>query len=395
MAKRMILIALAIMLVFACVGCRMVTVNEERDGERVVATVNGVDITKAEVASQLKLYLSYMGLEPGSAEYEQYYASMIEEYMEASIIMELCLQKCEEYGIEAITAEQQQTIEEELQATADFAESLAETNVLEDDYDTKEQYEAAREAYIKNYLDETGYNSGSQKETLERAAVTDNLIAYLVKDYDPSEEEIKAYYEQELADQQQVIDEQLSSFVNFESDVLLYTPEGINYIKYVFVELDEEAQDEITAATSDEVDAVREEKLKTIEATAKEALEAAKEDFDAAIKEYSPEGDSIHAEGAMKNGLRIYKGTTNYPTEVADAAEALENAGDISDLIATNKGYYIVQLVSEVEAGVAAFEDVKDELKEMMIEEEKDSVFTVKTGEWLDEAEIKYYRNRF
>ena len=394
MAKKMILIVLAMMLIFASVGCSMVTVNEERDGQRVVATVNGVDITKAEVASQLTLYLSYMGLEPGSDTYEQYYDSMVEDYLEATIIMELCRQKCEEFGIEPITAEQQAEIEADLQSTKDFAESLADTNILEEDYDTTAQYEAAKEAYIQRYLDEAGYSNGSQRETLERGIITDNLIAYLVRDYDPSETEIKAFYDRELADQKTVIDSQLSSFTNFETDsVPLYTPEGINYIKYVYVALDDEAIAKIDEAESDEEDAVREEELKAIKATADEALEAAKEDFMAAVEKYNPEGDSMMTETAKEEGLRIYEGST-FEAPLAEAANELKNAGDISGLIETDSGYYILQLVSKVTPGEAKFEDVKDELKELMIEQEKDSVFTVSTGEWLEEATIKYYKDR-
>lgn len=98
---------------------------------------------------------------------------------------------------------------------------------------------------------------------------------------------------------------------------------------------------------------------------------------------------------ALEEGLRIYSGSSDFEGEVASAAAELKNVGDISDLIATDKGYYIIQIVSKVESGEAKFEDVKDKLKERMISEKEESVFTTSTGEWLDEATIKYYKNRF
>jgi len=395
MAKRIILIALAVVMTVVFAGCSMVTVNEERDGQRVVAKVNGEEILKNEVTGQLKLYLSNMGVTEDFADYPTYYEMYLDGVLESAVILELCKQECEANGIEPITAEQQAGIEEDVQSMVELAETLAENNILREDYASDEKHQAALEAMKQDYLDMYGCTDGTYKQMLENEAITDNVIDFLMKDYNPTEDDIKAYYDQQLADQQQVIGEQLSSFTTFENEgLLLYMPEGVRYIKYILVELDEEAKTAISDAEVDDQDAVRDEKLAEIKETAEAALAAAKEDFNAAIEEYCAEDEAMHGETALEEGLRIFKGSADYEGEVIEAAEELKEAGDMSGLIATDVGYYIIQMVREEEAGAVPFEDIKDTVLEYMTAEKEENIFLTTTGEWMDEAEIKYYKDR-
>lgn len=395
MAKRIMLIVLAVIMTIVFAGCSMVTVNEERDGQRVVAKVNGEEILKNEVTGQIKLYLSNMGIMEDNADYVAYYDMYLEGVLESAVILELSKQVCEENGIELITAEQQAQIEEDVETMVNLAETLAGNNVLEEDYASDEKYQAALEAKKQEFLDMYGCNDGTYKQMLENEAITENVIAYLMKDYNPTEDDIKAYYDQQLADQKSVIDEQLSSFTTFENEgLLLYMPEGVRYIKYVLVEFGEDAVAALAEAESEEKDAVREEQLKTIKETADEALAAAKEDIDAAIEKYCAEGEPMHGETALEVGLRIFKGSTDYPTEVVEAAEELSAVGEMSDLIATDEGYYIIQMVGEEEAGEVAYEEIKDTVLEHMTSEKEENIFLTTSGEWMDEAEIKYYMDR-
>ena len=129
-------------------------------------------------------------------------------------------------------------------------------------------------------------------------------------------------------------------------------------------------------------------------ATAEAALAAAKEDINAAIEEYCAEGDPMRGETALEEGLRIFVGSVDYPNEVIEAAEELKAVGDMSGLIATDEGYYIIQMVGAEEAGEVPYEEIKDTVLEFMISEKEENIFLTTSGEWKDEAEIKYYMDR-
>ncbi len=71
----------------------------------------------------------------------------------------------------------------------------------------------------------------------------------------------------------------------------------------------------------------------------------------------------------------------------------LENIGDISEPTTSDFGYYIIQYASDMAAGDKPFEEVKDTLKEYMIEKNREDSYNVSLGNWLDEATIKRYEN--
>ena len=73
---------------------------------------------------------------------------------------------------------------------------------------------------------------------------------------------------------------------------------------------------------------------------------------------------------------------------------ALSEIGDISEPTASDYGYYIIEYTSEMEPGIIAYEEVKDDLYEYMIQKKFNETYNVNLGIWLDEAKIVRYTNK-
>ena len=117
------------------------------------------------------------------------------------------------------------------------------------------------------------------------------------------------------------------------------------------------------------------------EATAKEVLEKinAGEDFAELAKEYSTDGS------AENGGDLGFFGTGEMVEAFETAAFALE-VGEVSDIVETEHGYHIIKVTDKQEAADAVYEDHKEEIKEILIEEEMNANYST----WLEELKESY-----
>ena len=117
------------------------------------------------------------------------------------------------------------------------------------------------------------------------------------------------------------------------------------------------------------------------EATAKEVLEKvnAGEDFAELAKEYSTDGT------AENGGDLGFFGTGQMVEPFEKAAFALE-IGEVSDIVETEYGFHIIKVTDKQEAKEAVFADHKEEIKEILIEEEMNANYAT----WLEELKESY-----
>ena len=117
------------------------------------------------------------------------------------------------------------------------------------------------------------------------------------------------------------------------------------------------------------------------EATAKEVLEKvnAGEDFAELAKEYSTDGT------AENGGDLGFFGTGEMVEPFEKAAFALE-IGQVSDIVETEYGFHIIKVTDKQEAKEAVYEDHKEEIKEILIEEEMNANYST----WLEELKESY-----
>lgn len=186
--------------------------------------------------------------------------------------------------------------------------------------------------------------------------------AQILEGVAPTEDDIKASYEEMLASQESAFAEAPSQYFTQEmyysygySYMPLTVPEGFFYVRNILVE-DEE--------------------------TANKVLERinAGEDFEALLKEYNTDpGMESNLEGYI-----IGEGA-NYVTEFLEAALALENEGDVSAAVKTDYGYHIIKRLGNVPAGPIDFETIKDTFTSLATEDFIAKYYSDKIEEWKAE----------
>lgn len=135
-----------------------------------------------------------------------------------------------------------------------------------------------------------------------------------------------------------------------------------------------------TLSTVDQVEASH--ILVEDEATAKEVAKklADGEDFAALAKEYS-----MDAANAEKGGELGYFGRGEMAVEFEKVAFSTE-IDAISEPVKTEHGYHIIHVTDKEAAKEAVFEDSKEDIKKLLIEEQMQNGYV----DWLDEVKEKY-----
>ena len=73
---------------------------------------------------------------------------------------------------------------------------------------------------------------------------------------------------------------------------------------------------------------------------------------------------------------------------------ALENPGDISAPVASDYGYYIIKYQGDSVAQEVPLEEVKDKIREILIEEKSNEYYEEIYENWKRQAEIVEYKER-
>ena len=271
--------------------------------------------------------------------------------------------------------------------------------------------------YLESYLSASGFTgdelnaaveeqmaqAGYTEETLMDSAELNDVLNFLYErataDVTVTEDEVKAAFDEKVAKQKESyasVDAFVNDYVN-ESEIL-YTPENVRLMECIFVASvegeateDEATADEATAdeATADEATA---DEATVSEATAGEAAagEAADiaggADFEETMKAYTEDGST---EEQMLRGYPVAENSTTYGEAFMAGAMALEHVGDVSDVIVTDYGYFILRYAKDLESGEADFEARKETETEETLTNKKNDAYSAFIDTILDEADIQ------
>ena len=209
-----------------------------------------------------------------------------------------------------------------------------------------------------------------------------------------TEEEVKAAFDARVEAQKETFadaDAFTSAYLNGEE--IVYVPEGVRVMQCIFTALDaaapaeEEAEStpaEATAAEAAPVDPATLSGLARAEAVL--AKIRAGEDFLEMMETYNQDSATVEQ---LLIGYPVAEGSVQYGEEFKAAAMALENVGDISDVVTTEYGHFILRYASDLNAGAVDFEPLKEKETETALAAKKNEVFNAYMEAMVLEAGIQ------
>ena len=177
MIKKVLMAALAVLMVLSCASCKLMVTDEQKDLQQVVASVNGVEITKEDVMAVYHTYRYYYGLTDENELTDQYSSSrktLLDNVYTTLIEYELIQQYAGELTSVELTEEMKQSIEEEKQQTIASIESGA-ASVAEElaQKDPQMDQEAAKQKRIEERLLYRGISTGEFEKARAYEVVID------------------------------------------------------------------------------------------------------------------------------------------------------------------------------------------------------------------------------
>lgn len=404
-----------------------------------VARYDGGEVTADEVLGEFNtvygVYYNYsamLGYDLGAEEIEKLMSSAIEEHVRMEI------------AAAHFDAEYALTDEEIAAVNAEVEEKHAQ--LLEQTIAQQEGSEQEKQARAELALLKSGYDLESLRACAllwKKAARMEEILGESVAA--PTEEELRAAYAQKISDYQDALE---AGECSVEADmmnadaVVYWMPEGYRQVKHILLIPSQEARlacidaqyavtkakEQISSLEEELADAedydgeealerdaalIRQE-LQAAEAALQEKqadLDAAKqlcrddvkdrtdeiyarlaqgEDFDALMAEYG-EDPGMQSEPAASCGYYVAISSEKWEDNFRDGAMALSAPGDYSpEPVVGDSGVHIIYYLQDAPAGAAAYEDVRDALREDTLEDARSALCAETTAAWVEERNPSY-----
>jgi hypothetical protein len=435
--RKLRVVALVLACVILLAGCSLVRPDEERIAMQTVATVNGTQIYKYEVnedsvASSVQEILYYSGQSESDyspEQLEEMYSEQRNSILDTLVEEEVMLQKAAELGYVLteeekadlmVTAEEyfdrvldsfiSQIEAENAEAAGQDAAEEGDIEIITNDPDSEEETPpdpevvAEAEERLQEVLDENRMSLEIYHEYLCEQELIGQVKEYMRGLAEVTDEDVKTWYDQTLAIQQEEMDAMNGPFEDLVSlnKIYTYVPQRIVAVRDVLIAFDETLASQAKVIyDSDDMEAYNDfmsdllEKNSDSMTTAmniKARIEAGEEISDI-VDELSVDMENISEQSTPK-GLLIDPRTTSYSSDYVEVAQGLKNIGDIAEPFANYEGVHILQLVEVYEPGVVPFEELKDSIKTALRPGAEQDKYQELLEAWVEEADIKYFYNR-
>lgn len=311
-------------------------------------------------------------------------ASVAQETVQSKLSTAIVRHYAAENGYE-LTEEKKAELAAQVQTALDNTREYLESYLSASGYTGDELTQA-----VEDQLTQAGYSEESLMETAELNDVLNYLYEKATADIAVTEDEVKAAFDEKVATQKENYAD-LDTFINdyVNENEILYTPEGVRLMECIYIaKVDGEAtEDEATKA-----EATPEESTDIAElsgyakAKAVAASIAGGADFEEAMKAYNEDSST---EEQMLRGYPVAEGSQLYGEEFIAGALALENVGDVSDVITNDYGYFILRYAKDLETGEVDFESRKETETEEALTNKKNDAYTEYVNKVLDEADMQ------
>lgn len=379
--------------------------------------------------------MTELGFDPLDAEQ----AAEVEEYATSMMDVYKMMARVQSYPDVETVEEEQERLAAEAETAAEGAEAATPVATMTD---------AELDALLTEELAAMGYTYEYFVENQTATVQTDLLFDHVTADIAVSDEEVKAEFDSTVAEQKASYDETPTLYASNQN--AYYVPAGYRGVKNLLIKITDEADAKITelkntlstAETSLQSANAQMEELKGMDTaeydeetlnahneqiaafeaqaaaaqatidettpalaeaeeaafaeilpTAEEVLAKVKagEDFDALIETYGQD-TGMQSEPAKTEGYRICEGLTLYVPEFQDAAMALANVGDTSELVKTSYGYHILQYAADIASGEVEFtEEIKTAIHDEMLTAAQDAAYASAIDQWVAAAKVETF----
>ena len=400
------------------------------DDTFVVASVNGRPIYYSQYYPQFSNACAYYGISEDDEINSAFVKQMV---LDGLVETEIMSQAYEDNGYFNLSEQQLAQIEEDVQSEIDmileYYYSTDMESELGEDY-TQNEYETVKAKYEQKALSDYGYSKEDIIKYYKMEIAEEAARADLVGDIEPTEQQVRAKYDEEVALAKESAENDPSYYEHILSEGLpvYYAPEGIRNVRHILIKFDDEILSAIDALKYDgynkAADMLKESALAGIADKAQDVLQKIKSkemSFKEAIDEYNEdtampeEGYPVAAvekirellnkteadEISFKEAVDEYNTyieenniTPSYVTEFSFGAISLKSAGDIT-LVGTDFGYHIIEYFNDTAAGTADFESVRQQLYDSLSETLKQDRWDEIVKGWKDLAVVEYTEGDF
>ena len=373
------LLALLLALVMSVMSVAAFAENAAQE-DPIVGKAYGGELTvtlsevEAEFESALAYYLdAYAQYGYPVDEYNvEFQASVANEAVNSALSVKIAHAFAKKQGYE-LTAEMDEAFAAQASAQLDGAREYYQSYLSYYGYAGEEL-----EAIVEEELAAAGYTFEALYENAKLSSALDYLMGLATEGVAVTDEEVKAAFDAKVEAAKtnyENVDTFITDYVNGAD--ILYTPENVRLIQTIYFALEEGE-----AVQTDKI----EEMTGKAKADAVLALIKDGADYVETMKAYN-EDDS--AEEQLIAGYPISETSATYGEEFKTAAMALEKVGDVSEVLVTEYGYFILRYAQDLTAGAADFEARKVQETEAALTAKKDEAFGAYIEKMLLDAEVE------
>lgn len=401
------------------------TTTAAEDPNEVLATVNGVEITRAKFNTIYQSMLSVYSQEYDMTN-ESRQAALRQNALFVAIQRELMNQKLVELGL-SLTDEERAAAEAEAQSTwDDIVQSGMEYFGITDDSTDEERTNATMK--ILAILEANGFTEESYKASCVEAAGYNKIIDEIVKDVTVSDEDVQTEFDALVEDDKERYEGHADVYENDQymnrlyaaygyTDYITpqyYMPSGYRGISHILLNVDddlletytsllatyEEQQDQIEAGeevtdelvTLEQVEAAKQAIIDSVQPTIDEINQKLADgvSFDALIQEYGTD-PGMDDETTRAEGYSVNMDSINWNPAFTAGAFTMDKLGDISEPIVGSYGVHILKYVRDVPSGAVELDDdLREYLRTELLPIKQQETFNAAITKWMDEANIVY-----
>lgn len=393
--------SLALML--SCIGFA-----EETSRDDVLATVNGAPVTRGTVDDIAQYFSAYFTGQGYDVSDEDSQAQIRAMSLEEAVSNELMAQHAPELGA-ALSEEEIASVTAEMQEVWDSTvDTAARANFGLTDESTEEEKIAIYAQVEESIALEVGFTEESFISQSITAALTEKVTEALGADLTVSDEEVQAYYEEGVAEEQAQLQAAADSYgmglveiyeyYQYSGYVFDFVPEGYRGVIQILLRVDDEVLNtykqlkEDVNASAEQVEEARLAVIASVQDTVDEINEkfAAGTPFTDLITLYNTD-PGMDDPTNLAEGYAVHRESIMWDPAFVEATFSLDEVGKMSGPYVGEYGIYIVYYLRDVPAGPMELgDDLRAQLKDAMLTEKKNTTLMVKLDQWASEADIVY-----